>query len=360
MTDNIQISVIINSYNYGIYVETAIVSALQQTVPRNCYEIIVVDDGSTDDTRQRLENYSGDVIYHYKDNGGQASALNAGLALARGEYVAFLDADDYWHPDKLKNVLECFSANPSVDVVYHALRLVDEANQPRGLTPSYIGPAIAGKPFESDLRQLTAVGSATSGIAWRLAALRKLLPIPETYRICADSFLLTCAPLVVRKFVLLDTPLGFYRIHGGNGYAEFALSASAVHAKSLGLGSYYRRLCLNDLVQLSAKFGCKEIGMVRELNAVCFADRLVAIKGRCGTMRALRELWHAKSELADLPLKHRTFRAATIILQLFVSPRIYAGLHHICVNSPLWLFVQRRIKNDSRFAATGSQPVWRN
>jgi len=349
MDNDIQISVIINSYNYGHYVEAAIVSALQQTLSRNYYEIIVVDDGSTDDTRQRVANYSPNVIYHFQDNGGQAVAINTGLAFARGKYVAFLDADDYWHPDKLKDVLTSFSGDSSVDVVYHALMLVDETNQMRGVTPPSIGSAISGKPIENDMHHLTSIGGATSGIAWRISALRRLLPIPESYRICADSYLMICAPLAARKFVLLDTPLGFYRIHGENRYAELVLAASAVHAKSPGLASYYRRLCLNDLIKLSASLNCQEMGMVRELNAVCFADRLLAIKSRSGTMKALREFCTAKNELADLPLTLRCFRSATIILQLFVSPQIYSSLQTICANSQLWHFVQRHIKNDSRF-----------
>lgn len=349
MNDGILISVIINAYNYGIYIEDAIVSALQQTLPRERYEIIIVDDGSTDDTRQRVGKYLPDVIYRFKENGGQASAFNAGIAMARGEFVAFLDADDYWYPEKLREVLTAFSSDSGIDVVYNSMDVVDEVKRPKGVTPQKPYRSFyAGRPVDYSVHHATPVGSATSSIAWRVSAIRELLPIPESYRICADGFLMICAPLVAKKFFMLDKPLGFYRIHGANNYSASGSSCSTVYPRSDEVASYYHRLFLNDLILLSDKFGCKRNVMTLEIKALCLADELVSIKQRYGISRALRSFWNSRIKLADLPLKHRVFRFATICLKLFIPSLSYVKLQHLYVKSRLWQFVQRYVKNDNR------------
>src|SRR5262245_16427358 len=85
-------SVIISNFNYARYVANAIDSALAQTYP--CLEVIVVDDGSTDESREVIASYGARIQALCKENGGQASALNAGFQVSRGEVVIFLDADD--------------------------------------------------------------------------------------------------------------------------------------------------------------------------------------------------------------------------------------------------------------------------
>jgi glycosyltransferase involved in cell wall biosynthesis len=92
------VSVVIPSYNYGHFVTEAVDSALAQSYPN--IEVLVVDDGSTDDTRQRLEPYGERIRYIYQANSGLSAARNTGIREARGEWVALLDADDLWHPDK--------------------------------------------------------------------------------------------------------------------------------------------------------------------------------------------------------------------------------------------------------------------
>src|SRR5271170_5646108 len=95
------ITVLIIAYNYGRFVEEAIDSVLAQDFPLDNVEIIVVDDGSTDDTAERVGKYGSKIQYFHKSNGGQASALNLGFAKARGEIVVLLDADDLFLPGKL-------------------------------------------------------------------------------------------------------------------------------------------------------------------------------------------------------------------------------------------------------------------
>jgi glycosyltransferase involved in cell wall biosynthesis len=94
------ISVVIPTYNTASLVVEAIDSALAQTLPP--LEVVVVDDGSTDDTEARLAAYGDRIIYVRQPNAGVSSARNRGLELARGELIAFLDSDDTWHPRKLE------------------------------------------------------------------------------------------------------------------------------------------------------------------------------------------------------------------------------------------------------------------
>ncbi len=110
------VSVIIHTYNNEKYIVETIESVLSQTY--DDYEIIVVDDGSVDGTRDAFLPYMHAIRYHYKENGGIASAKNAGIGLSEAKFIAFLDHDDLWHPDKLKLQVECFNENPQVGLVY--------------------------------------------------------------------------------------------------------------------------------------------------------------------------------------------------------------------------------------------------
>ncbi len=94
------VSVVIPTYNYGRFVVDAVESALSQTLPP--LEVIVVDDGSTDDTRARLAVFGDRIRYLFQENGGLSKARNAGIEASRGEWIALLDSDDTWHPEKLE------------------------------------------------------------------------------------------------------------------------------------------------------------------------------------------------------------------------------------------------------------------
>ena len=109
------VSVVIPTYNYGRFVRDAVDSALAQTY-RDC-EIIVVDDGSTDDTRALLAPYGDRIRYLYQDNRGLSAARNAGIRAVRGAYVAFLDSDDIWMPAKIEAQMALFAANPDLGLV---------------------------------------------------------------------------------------------------------------------------------------------------------------------------------------------------------------------------------------------------
>jgi len=121
------VSVIITSYNYERYVERAIRSCLDQSLPKSQYEVILINDCSTDNTKKVLENYASDIrIFNLESNIGLAAARNFGIKKAKGQFVIFLDADDYIHHDLL-SVLQLFlTENSSLDAVASDYLLVDE------------------------------------------------------------------------------------------------------------------------------------------------------------------------------------------------------------------------------------------
>lgn len=113
-----KVSVIIPTYNRARYVIEALESVLNQTYQN--LEVIIVDDGSTDKTREVLGPYLVDdrITYIYKENGGPASARNFGLTNSTGEYIAFLDSDDLWLPEKIFYQVECFKTHGDVGIVF--------------------------------------------------------------------------------------------------------------------------------------------------------------------------------------------------------------------------------------------------
>jgi glycosyltransferase involved in cell wall biosynthesis len=114
--DSPLVSVIIPTYNRAHIVTDAINSVLSQTF--NNFQLIIVDDGSTDNTRNVLDTYQDKVEYFYKANGGVSSARNVGLRMAQGKYVAFLDSDDIWHSERLEILVNFMEHNGSYSAVF--------------------------------------------------------------------------------------------------------------------------------------------------------------------------------------------------------------------------------------------------
>jgi glycosyltransferase involved in cell wall biosynthesis len=135
------ISVIIPSYNAARYLPQAIESVLAQSY--RPFEILVIDDGSTDDTVSVLEKYRSSIRYFRQPNGGPARARNRGIAEARGRYIAFLDADDIWLPNKLSQQVQCLERNAEAALVHSDIYYLDDETQLQSLREvgraSYVG-----------------------------------------------------------------------------------------------------------------------------------------------------------------------------------------------------------------------------
>jgi glycosyltransferase involved in cell wall biosynthesis len=206
------VTVLIDTYNYGQFIEEAIESVLAQEFAAEQVEIIVVDDGSTDDTAERVKKFGALVRYVLKPNGGQASAFNVGFVQARGAIVALLDADDYWLPGKLRRVVEEFEKHPEAGMVYHRLQEFDMRS---GQRRDGAFTAISGFVTKKREDLLRYVLYPTSALAFRRRWVEKLLPIPEGLRIQADSHL-SGLIIFVAPVVAVEESLAVYRVHGGN------------------------------------------------------------------------------------------------------------------------------------------------
>lgn len=125
------VSVIIPTYNKSQMVCDAIESVLNQTYKD--FEIIVIDDGSTDDTKQKLSKYRDKIIYYWQTNKGLSNARNKGIEISKGEFIALLDHDDMWFPDKLQKQMKLFE-NKKVGLVYSNAIVIDEAGNILGFS----------------------------------------------------------------------------------------------------------------------------------------------------------------------------------------------------------------------------------
>lgn len=146
------VSVIITCYNYGRYVERALRSCLNQHMDKSRMEIIVVNDASTDNTAAILSNYENDArIIHLAENKGLAGARNEGVRKAKGQYVVFLDADDYLHADTLKVQSLFLDENHTLDAVAIDYYLVDEKENHNEWVNAEEKPIACGIMFRKDL-----------------------------------------------------------------------------------------------------------------------------------------------------------------------------------------------------------------
>jgi glycosyltransferase involved in cell wall biosynthesis len=212
------VSVIITNYNYAHYLKQAIDSALAQTYSN--LEVIVVDDGSQDDSQEVIRRYGDRVIPIFKENGGQASGFNAGFAASRGALICFLDADDLWPPSKVEAIVQASLSNPEAVLIYHKMQSIDSQEVPYG------------KPWPFTLwqGQITdrVVRSGgwwrhppTSGLCGTRSFLEHIMPIPQQeYRLAADAYIAYLAPLL-GKIVGVDEVLALYRVHGANDHLSW-------------------------------------------------------------------------------------------------------------------------------------------
>ena len=205
------VSVLIDTYNQEQFIEQAIESVLSQDFPPEQMEVLVVDDGSTDDTADRVCKYGLRIQYICKPNGGQASAFNCGLEHARGNIVAFLDGDDYWLPGKLARIAEEFRKSPETGMVYHGFYWASGGQlRDSGIPGSsgFISASLKGL-LSYDLRH------PSSTLAFRRSILQRLLPVPAPLVIQADAHLFACV-IFLAPIAYIDQPLAAYRVSASN------------------------------------------------------------------------------------------------------------------------------------------------
>ncbi len=207
-------SVLVTTYNYGQFIEQAIDSVLSQGFPLEQVQILVIDDGSTDDTAERVKKYGSRIEYFCKPNGGQASALNLGFEKARGEIITLLDADDYFLPGKLACVSKPFRDDPRLGMVYHSLQEWNMHTNER-YEPNF--PLVSGDIHTLPTLFFSYYPHPTSCVSFRRTSVAPLLPIPEDIRMLADAFIVNLIPFL-SPIRAIPESLVVYRIHGRNSF----------------------------------------------------------------------------------------------------------------------------------------------
>lgn len=217
------VSIVIDNYGYGRFLRAAVCSALEQSY--GAVEVIVVDDGSLDNSREILREFGHAIRAVLKPNGGQASAFNAGLAECRGEVVCLLDADDVWDRDKVAEVVSAVRSRAAEGwaMLRHNLRVQTDGPQQMATAPDAVVPGIRQAFLCENIAEEDVLirrrNAPSSAIAFPMAAWNACGPVrpEEAFRISADAYLYTHLPRF-GKVVSLSATLGSYRVHGSNNY----------------------------------------------------------------------------------------------------------------------------------------------
>jgi len=206
--ESAKVSAIVPVYNCAQYVGKAIESILSQTCP--AHEIIVVDDGSTDATREALEPYKNSIIYIYQKNAGEPAARNTGIRHSGGDYIAYLDADDLWLPDKLQLQMECFRAHPEYALVYTDMTTFDDQGVIECSVRASRGRVYrSGKIFPQLFRE-TLFGSGS--VVLRKSAAEQVGGFDESFFVGSD-YEMWLRMSRSFEFGYVDKPLLMYRQH---------------------------------------------------------------------------------------------------------------------------------------------------
>jgi len=204
-----KVSVIIPTYNRAKYLPKAIDSVLNQTYQD--FEIIIVDDGSIDNTKDILAKYDGKIRYFYQENKGPSAARNLGIKKACGEYVAFLDADDIWFPDKLDKQLGIFNNDDKIGLVHSQMYVISNNNL-ASLSQNIKPKRLPGSSFA----ELLFYGSGPpSTFMVKHKCFKKTGLFDKNLKTLED---LDMAVRIARfyKVVFIPFPLGSYRQHTTN------------------------------------------------------------------------------------------------------------------------------------------------
>lgn len=216
MKDVPLVSIIVNNFNYGRYLPGALDSALSQSYPQ--VEVIVVDDGSTDSSREQISCYEGRVTAIFKENGGQASAFNAGFEHSRGQIVCFLDSDDLLAESKVSRVVEAFRTSPEIGWCFHPLVQLDRETR-RAIPGRYrrVRDGFYDQRARIGRGEFGFRAPATSGLAFRRSLLSRILPMPEYIKIASDNYI-KFAALAMSVGAVVDEGLAMQGVHNGNLY----------------------------------------------------------------------------------------------------------------------------------------------
>lgn len=333
------VSVLIDTYNHERFIEKAVVSVLKQNFSAADREILVVDDGSTDGTPEILKKFTPHIRILRKENGGQASAFNAGIPECSGEIVAFLDGDDWWGPQKLTRVTEALRAEPAVGIVGHGIVMVDGEGREQSETlregHRFQANGVAG----GKLFRRRGAFLGTSRMTIRKELLERIGKVPERIAIQADEYLFTVAAVLMEAEILPEA-LTFYRIHEAN---RFQLAK--------GAGKEKLRAKERALTELTNALRDKltELGVAQDVRRTLLgytkasADQLrLQLDGGWPWETAKTEWVLYRIQHPDAALAHRLFKLMVLAGSLVMTPRKFYGARSALTESERYLRMRQR------------------
>lgn len=323
-------TVLIDNYNHEAEVGPAIQSVLDQDFPASEVEIVVVDDGSTDRSREVIDSFGDQVRRVYQANQRQTRALHNGFAAARGEIVCLLDSDDFCHPRRLKTLAERFE-DPGVVGAQHYMGRVDG----RGKVLATGQPSWPDRFTLEHFMDHQFHFGATSGMAFRKSCLDLVLPTPPFDHFYLDCFLVS-GSLLYGSVACIREELSFWRVGGRHTcvapMAEPRTQEWEWRMRELFIGEMGRRLAGQGLAFGPSFLKREEAEMLRR-ELLFYAYRGERRKGLATLLKAAKALE---------PGGFAAFRCATLALTL-LSPRLYMALFGLYYRHPAWGDLRQRL-----------------
>jgi hypothetical protein len=259
-----RVSVVVPAYNLARFLGRAIDSALAQDWPAEALEVIVVDDGSTDETPQVLAGYGERIRVIRQPNGGLVRAVDSGLGAVTGDYVALLDADDEWPTDRLSRHVSFLEAHPEVGLVHGDMTIIDDDGAV--LSPSFFAAQGTQLTRGRVLGRLLGGNFISGGAAtFRASLLPAIHPIPDDA--AYPDWWIAATIAAVAEIDHVPGCANLYRYHGAN--MGLGSGAEDMH-RILGKEIPWRRWMLRHLVHdptvsaadLRAAYSSWEYGLV--------------------------------------------------------------------------------------------------
>jgi hypothetical protein len=333
------ITVLIDTYNHERFAEQAVVSVLEQDFPQEEMEILAVDDGSTDRTAEILRKFSPRVRVIEKKNGGQGSAFNLGIPQAKGQFISFLDGDDWWLPNKLTRAMETFRKEPDLGFVGHGDILVFPDGRRQLHVPSESVRFCAGNLEGALLFRVRKSFLGTCRMTLRSEIANRVLPVPEVLRVQADEYLFTLAAAVCNVRLLAE-PLFCYRFHDSNGFQMTATDTQRLKRKQQVLADVAKALQPQLLRLGAAPDATRAIIESVQLEA----DQLrLQIDGgmpweTAKTEWKLYKMWHVNP-----PLSHRLFKVGVLFGTLFMPPKWFYAIRQNIAGAGVYTSARNRL-----------------
>jgi len=231
------VSAVMAAYNYGRFLPAAFDSALAQDYPADQLEIVIIDDGSTDETPEVIEEYMrrypGRIRAYRQANAGLTRTTNEGMRHARGEFLALLDPDDTWLPHKTRAQVELLLGRPEVALVYGDMMMTDaDDNVTHESMLLHNGNGKLPPRGRTHAELMGGNHATTSSVMMRSSLRPYYDPIPEGKDLISQDWWIAARSAIAGEIDYLDEAVATYRIHGAN---DFGGTTGARYVRSLKL-----------------------------------------------------------------------------------------------------------------------------